>query len=210
MGIKTPFAHLARGKANPKTNPKTNPQSAKAAEDDEEAKRAEEERRAEEDDDETDSSDTDASADPEDGDGEDESDGRRGKRAKRAKRAESDDDEDKDGDEEDQEDEKDPDAKAARARERSRIRAIVESEPGRANPKAAYRLALKTNASRNTAIAMLELTDQSDSAPAPRRDALRDRMQEAPKTNVGPNAELPAPNLAQQIINAGKKARGEI
>ena len=112
----------------------------------------------------------------------------------------------------DRSDERDEVMAAARGRERARIAAIVLSEVGQANQKLAYNLALKTSMSRNEALAVLDGMPVLASEPAPRKiDALRDRMAEVPEPNVGGvDASQEAPTLAQQIILAGKKRRGEI
>ena len=149
--------------------------------------------------------------DSDDGDDadEDSDDDKKKDDAKKAKKAKAD-----DGDDDDMEDEEqDKDARAARARERSRIRAILVSEPGKANPVAAAHLATGTSMPRAHAIEMLAAMQAGQvgagAAAEPRRDNLRDRMAEVPNASVGAEDQRPAPNLAAQIIAAGKKRRGE-
>ena len=146
----------------------------------------------------------------EDGDDDSKKDDKKKDDAKKAKKAKADDGDDSD----DMEDEEqDKDARVARARERSRIRAILVSEPGKANPVAAAHLATGTSMPRGQAIEMLAAMQAgqvgASAAAEPRRDNLRDRMAEVPNASVGAEDQRPAPNLAAQIIAAGKKRRGE-
>ena len=116
-----------------------------------------------------------------------------------------------DEDEDDEDDEKKPEARAARSRERARIKAILVSEPGRANPVAAAHLATGTSMPRGQAIEMLAAMQAGQPALAaePKRDDLRSRMSEVPNPSVGSEGARPAPNLAEQIVAADKKRRGE-
>ena len=177
----SPFAHLAR--------------PPKAAESDDDKKKDDAKK---------------AKADGDDDKSDDDDKKAKGKKAK----AEDEDDSEM----EDEEDDKD--ARAARARERSRIRAILVSEPGIANPVAAAHLATGTAMPRGQAIEMLAAmqalsttmhVEQPGAAAAePRRDNLRDRMAEVPNPVVGAEGTRTAPSMAEQIVLAGKKRRGEV
>ena len=200
----SPFAHLAR---TPKatdgdddTKKKDDAAKKAKAEDDEsekddtkkkdDAKKAKKAKADDEGDDEE-------KEDAEDGDDESEKDDTKKKDdAKKAKKAKADDGDDAD-DMEDEEPGKD--ARAARARERSRIRAILVSEPGKANPVAAAHLATGTSMPRGQAIEMLaamqagQVGASASAAAEPRRDNLRDRMAEVPNAAVGSEDQRPAP-----------------
>jgi hypothetical protein len=128
----------------------------------------------------------------------------------------SEDDKDKpkseDGDDEsDEEDKANAKLRQARARERGRILSIMTSDAGLANPEAAARLATKTELSRSEAISMLHAVGPAASAAEPRKDALRDRMsnERQPEIGAGDGDQKPAGNLAQMIVAADKKRRGE-
>ena len=118
-----------------------------------------------------------------------------------------------DGDDDsDRKDEDEPDARAARARERGRIRAICEAGLEVGNPDAAYHLAVGSNMSRKNAIAMLHSIGPAKAA-AP-RDGLRERMATVVQPEIGAGgAETAAPNdpkaLAARIVAARRKADGE-
>jgi hypothetical protein len=155
---------------------------------------------------------------------EDESD----KDNKKSKKAEGDEDESEEDKEkskkskkaegEDEEDDDEPEASAAavariRASERKRVRAIVSSEAGLANPDAAYELAVNSDMPTANAIAMLRAVGPAR-AQTPAKDKLRDRMASTQQPDIGAGGdEAPAPGdpkaLAAAIINAGKKRRGE-
>lgn len=124
---------------------------------------------------------------------------------------EDDGDEPDDDDEGDRRDDTKSKARAARGRERGRIRAILTSAAGKQNPVAAAELATGTSMPRQQAVAMLmAIGPAAEAAPAPAaRDALRERMAKVDVPNVGASDDKPNPNLAQQIVLAGKKARGE-
>jgi hypothetical protein len=145
-----------------------------------------------------------------------------------SKAAEEPDDE---GEEDDEEDES-KEGKAARARERKRIRAILTSQIGLEVPELAEHFAFNTTDSPRKAIsnmkAQAKLTARlvARAAPAaavetPARERLRERMQEVQIPAVGSDAPAPrsAPirtadgaivATADAIILAGKKRRGEI
>jgi hypothetical protein len=135
------------------------------------------------------------------------------KKDEEAKKAKSKKADKEDGDDDD-DDEKEPAAKAARARERSRIRAIVSCEAAGSFPRMAEHYALNTSIPRADAIAHLTARNldapAATAAPAPRRDDLRERMAAAPQPNVGGASPSPAPDLAAQIILAGRRRRGEV
>lgn len=121
----------------------------------------------------------------------------------------------KDGDDDSDEDDKsNKDAKAARRRERGRIAAIVTSKSAThsmSNLSYAVHLACNTSMPRSEAIGLLNHVSRDDPAPAAeKKDVLRERMQDAPKPDIGADAGGgKGPNLAAQIILAGKKRRGE-
>jgi hypothetical protein len=205
---KSPFAHLARG-------------TAKAADEDDKDKDAKEESEGEEDDEEDedkkskkkakkadDGDEDDAGA--KDGD-DDEEDGDDKKKSKKSKKAEDGDDDDSD-----REDDDDPEARAARARERGRIRAIVTSDAGKLNPVGAMELACGTSMSRAQAIGTLRAMGVPAAAEPRKTDALRNRMAGVDTPDVGagdappPVAAGSAKAIAAEIIAAGKKRRGEI
>lgn len=133
-----------------------------------------------------------------------------------SRRAEDDDKEDDDDDEkEDTDDEKgdsasnfSPRKRAIRGLERSRIRSIMESDVGKANPTAARSIALHTSMPRSEAIAMLAALGPEVKPGA----GLYDRMNGQP-AGLGPSDPAQAENARQAtalaIVNAGRKARGE-
>lgn len=177
----SPFAHLAGAASVPA------PLAAKADDEDDDAKAK---KKAEEDDDK-----------------------KKDDEAKAKKKAE--DKKDKNDDESDQDDEKDASARSARARERGRISAILLSDAGKANPVAAAHIAVMTSMPRGSAIGMLvAMGAAAPTAPAaaaePVRDPLRSRMAEVPTPAVGSDGSRSAPSMAEQIVLAGKKRRGEI
>jgi hypothetical protein len=116
------------------------------------------------------------------------------------------------GDEDsDRSDETDDVTRSARERERGRIRAIVLSEAGVINPVLAMHMALGTSTPRAQVIEMMTGMVASGIVPVEpaRSDSLRDRMAANPNPTVGAGDARPAPNLAQQIVAADKKRRGE-
>ncbi len=112
-------------------------------------------------------------------------------------------------DKEDEKDEDKPDARAARAREKARARAIMSSPAGQQFPDVALGLACDTAMPRHAAIKVLTRMTKNLSASAG-GDPLRDRMAGIQQPDIGASDARPAPNLAEQIILAGRKARGEI
>ena len=123
-------------------------------------------------------------------------------------------DDDEDDDKKDKK-KKDDDAKAILAAERARMLTILDSAAGKAsfaaNPEKTLRFVLMHSGAPEEAIATLELFGgnlQSTKTPP-----LRDRM-EGVRVEVGPDAVSGPPNdtaaMAQAIIMAGKKRRGEI
>ena len=130
------------------------------------------------------------------------------KKDSKSKKAAEDDDEDKK--------KKKDDAKAILAAERARMLAIIDSPAGKAsfaaNPEKTLRFVLMHSGSPEEAIATLELFGgnlQSTSKVTP----LRERMENV-KVEVGQDAAGGPANetaaIAQAIIMAGKKRRGEI
>lgn len=131
------------------------------------------------------------------------------KKGKAAKKAESeDDDDDEEGDDgSDGADMRKRGSRAARLRERARCAAIFADAAAGNNPALAAQLAFGTDLPRSQAVAVLR---SGAIAPAQRRKSLDDRMAAAKTPAVGAgDASTAAPNLADQIIAAGRKARGE-
>jgi hypothetical protein len=193
---KSPFAHLAGVIQNAK---------ADNGDDDDEAKKAKKAEEEKKEDDEAKKAEEDKKKDDE----------AKAKKAEEDKKKEDDEDEAKaksEGDDEsDDKDDKKPDARTARAHERGRIKAILLSEPGKANPVAAAHLATGTSMSRSQAIEMLSAMQASAPATAATvSDKLRGRMANETIPAVGAGDVQGSPNLAQQIVAAGKKRRGEI
>lgn len=112
--------------------------------------------------------------------------------------------------EEDGKDKKDDDKAQARADERKRIRTIVLSDPGKELPVAAMHMALETDLSADNAIGTLSamLADKTASG-SNRRAGLHEKMASTDQPDVGNGGGGSEPNLAQQIVLAGKKRRGE-
>jgi hypothetical protein len=123
------------------------------------------------------------------------------KKSKKAKKLE---------DDADKKDEDEPGARAARAREKGRLRAIMSSAAGLKFPSAALEVALGTSVPRNAAIQMLKAMTKDASPARASGSSLRDRMAGVHVPDIGGGGDArPAANLAEQIILAGKKARGE-
>lgn len=203
--VASPFSHLAR---NPAPAGKGASDDDDKKKKDEEAKRAEGEKKEEEDAKKKAEEEDKKKKDDEEAKKKAEDDKKKEDAKKKNKADDGDDDSDRDDDE-------NPEARAARARERGRIRAIVESDAASVNMKAATRFALRTRMSRDEAIAHLEGMEPSVAAePARATDPLRDRMAGVKSPDVGAgDAAPPAPGsaqaTAQAIIAAGKKRRGE-
>jgi hypothetical protein len=128
-------------------------------------------------------------------------DGKTKKKTKKTKKAE---------DDSDDKDEKDPEARAIRVREKVRIRAIVTSEAGVRFPAAALNLALDSALPRHVAIETLTRMTAGLPSGGNSGNSLRERMAGVPVPSVGAGDARPAANLAEQIILAGQKRRGEI
>ena len=111
-------------------------------------------------------------------------------------------------DKEDEKDEDKPDARAARAREKARVRAIMSSPAGQQFPDVALGLACDTAMPRHAAIKVLTRMTKNLSAGAG-GDSLRDRMAGIRQPDIGASDARPASNLAEQIVIADRKARGE-
>ena len=203
MTVKSPFARLFRSAA------------AKASDDDDAAKRKAKRMADQEDGDEIEDEDSkedkvvdkvvdDAEDDLKNNvdDVEDDPDAKR-KAKKKAKAKDGDDDSD-------DEDEKDPKARAARTRERGRVAAIMASPEAQANPTAALFVALRTSASRDTAVADIKAMGP---AAATGKDRAIARLAGVDVPDVGNGDSRERSNTratADAIIRAGKMARGEV
>ena len=147
-------------------------------------------------------------------DDDDEEDDVPAKKSKKSKKASSDDDnqEDDDDSEKAEDDDSAKAVKAARNFERARCAAIFASPAAGIRPDMAAHLAFTTNMSSASAIAMLEVAAKGGSAQSDKK-SLANRMASVQTPNPGANAGSPSANpsqaLAQQILAAGKKARGE-
>lgn len=111
-------------------------------------------------------------------------------------------------DDEDGDDETDDAKKAARAAERSRCARIIAHGINVGAVRQAGVFAFDTKMSSKAAIAAL---DASRADAGQRRPTLADRMsgtQRVPNPGIG-GAAASAPSLAEQIVAAGKKRRGE-
>lgn len=143
----------------------------------------------------------------------DEEDKKKNKKTKKGKADDERDQDDEDDDEEDERDEEDPKARAARRREKCRIRAITSSAAGKRMPAVALRLALDTSMPRGAAIQALAAMASETSRGA--GHGLYDRMGAQKLPVIGPGGD-DAPSLddpsgiAAAIIMAGKKRRGEL
>lgn len=120
-----------------------------------------------------------------------------------------------------------PEARGAR-RERARIREIINSKEADASNESllfALDIALNTDQPVSSALVALRAHNRSMKAVAEtmkaataaaaaagtsQRKALQERMADTPNPPVDADAAIDAPTLAQQIIAAGKKRRGEI
>jgi hypothetical protein len=144
-----------------------------------------------------------AEDEPEEDDDEDEDNKKKSKKAKKAKAA---------TDEEECAEEDDSDAKVAsaaragRAFERARCRAIFAATAAGVRPDVAAQLAFETHMSAKAAIGVLQAAANVQPATAALARTAR------PRVDLG-SGDPPAPSgakgLAAQIIAAGKKARGE-
>lgn len=139
---------------------------------------------------------------PEKKDDEDEDDDDK-KKNKKSKKADDD-----SGDDEDEQDDDDPKARAARGRERARIKAIIQSPEGRRSPNAAMSVAFDTALPRGVAIGLLrDMRGES-------RGGLNERMAAMRQPDIGAGGdEQPALGdskaLGDAIIAAHRKAQGE-
>jgi hypothetical protein len=113
-----------------------------------------------------------------------------------------------DADAEDQED--DEDAKAARARERTRCARIVAHGIKIGAVRQAGVFAFDTKMSSAAAIAALNAGRLDSPARAAQKPGLRERMSTVSAPIPGGTGGAAAPSLAEQIVMAGKKRRGEI
>jgi hypothetical protein len=202
------------------------PRAARAEEDDrEEDDDKKKGRRAEDDQDEADDNARRADDDSDDADAEDEDaedeDGKKGKKARKAKRADKDNndvdgddadaaDEDGEGDEgaEDGDEEEDTAKKAARARERTRCARIVAHGIKIGAVRQAGVFAFDTRMSSKAAIAALNASAVDNRGS--RRASLSDRMAGARVANPGASSASSQPSVAEMIVAAGRRARGEV
>lgn len=148
--------------------------------------------------------------------------GRKSKKKGKARSKDRDDDDDVDpaddddelDDEDDENDKVDKKASAARGRERGRIAAIINSRAAQRSDThraMAMSLALTTELTRSEAIVVLSQTPAPDLAKSGAQTA-RQRLNSAPNPDVGASdggGDGKGPNLAAQIVAAGKKRRGE-
>jgi hypothetical protein len=134
-----------------------------------------------------------------------------------AKAAEDDEDDKKKDDEtaEDDEDDdkKDKANKKARRAERARIASIVTSPAAQLSEahfaQAAY-LAFETDLDSKACIGMLQCMPAPDAqTKSSGRQAAQERLDQTPNPRVSDDAKEGGPDLAAQIVAAGKKRRGE-
>lgn len=116
--------------------------------------------------------------------------------------------EDEGGDEgmEDGDEEEEASKKAARARERTRCARIIAHGIKIGAVRQAGVFAFDTKMSSKAAIAAL---NASSADGVSQRPSLASRMAATPVPNPGASSAAAAPTLAQQIVLAGKKRRGE-
>jgi hypothetical protein len=196
----SPFAHLLGRQRAAAGNSKAD--EREDDEDEKKAARAEDEKDDRADESEDEKKDAKA-AESEDDENKDEDDAGKAK----GKRAKADGDDDSD-----EEDEDDAKASAARRRERARCAAIFAEPAAATRPDMAAYFAFGTTMPRSAAINALKAVVAGHSEPAPKsRGGLSDRMAKTPSPNVGTEPTQPtgSASLAQQIVAAGKKARGE-
>ena len=210
---KSPFAGLGRGKpASAETDEEDKEKKNKKSESDQDDEDKEKKNKKSESDDggDEDKEKKDKKSESDDGDDED--------KDKKNKKSESEDGDDEDKDkkkgkgkksESDDEGDDDPEARV-RASERGRIKAIAESDAGRANPDAAYELAVNTDMSASNAVALLRSIGPAAKAAG---GGLQDRMANEPRHDIGSDMPSPSANdpkgLAGRIIAAHRKANGE-
>lgn len=151
--------------------------------------------------DDPDGDDADEEEDDED-DGETDENGKKTKKSKKTKKAEDDSDED---------DDEKSDARAIRRRERARVATILNSAAGKRFPDAAKHLAFHTATPRWRAVRLLKGMSKNVPQQSSNSNSLRDRMAGVRAPDVGSGGDgASSPTLAEQIILAAKKARGEI
>lgn len=116
------------------------------------------------------------------------------------------------GDDEDGDDEGDGAKKAARTLERARCARIIAHGVRIGAVRQAGVFAFDTRVSSKAAIAALNAAMSDDAAKprAPKRESLASRMADAKVSNPGAGGGAKAPSLAEQIVAAGKKRRGEL
>jgi hypothetical protein len=199
----SPFAHLlgrqraaaGNSKADEREEDEDEKKASRAEEGDEKDERADESEDEKKDDAKAEGSDEDEA--------DEEGDDARKANGKKAK-AEGD-------DESDEKDEDDAKASAARRRERARCAAIFGVAAAGTRPDMAAYFAFGTNMPRSAAVNALKAVVAGQPEPAKARGGLSSRMANTPSPNVGAEPAQPSgsASLAQQIVAAGKKARGE-
>lgn len=143
-------------------------------------------------------------------------------------KAEDEDDKDKPGEDEDdksaraEEDDKEPEddddkkdeAKAAASAERARCAAIFATPEAAANLSLAAHLAFETDLTAKQAVGALRAGGVTAAAEHPRRSSLSERMERAPKADVGPGENAgpdmsTAAGVAAFILGAGRPVKKE-
>jgi hypothetical protein len=199
------FAHLL-GRA---TRP------AAEVEDDDDKKEKDAKRRAEGDEkDPEDKDDKDAKrAEGEEKDPEDDDKDKKDAKGKKAVGDDGEGDDDDGDDESDDSEMRSKGARSARLHERARCAAIFTDPAAGRNQELAATLAFKTNLPRGQAIAVLRSGGSAAAPAAPKRASLDERMSRVKTPVVGNSdaaATSKAPSVAAQIIEAGRRRRGEI
>lgn len=196
---------------------------SKAEEDDEKKKDAKKKKASDKDDDGSDNDEMEGEDKKDDADAEDKKDD---------DKAEDGDDEEesaaKDEDHDDDDEDGEPDKKgkkktehSARMNERARIRKIIGHQFALASDQhrvSAYYFAFETNMSANAVIGILaglpvvEGKQESKQSQKTTQASARERMETTPNPKVKSDASgsTGGPSLAQQIVAAGKKRRGEV
>jgi hypothetical protein len=135
--------------------------------------------------------------DDEDDEEVDEAGKKKPKKSKKTKKAE---------DDADVADQADATARATRERERRRCLTILNSNSGKRLHDVALHLALQTNLAGHAAVALMKNMRENVQSGG---DTLRNRMAGTTQPDVGVGAAQSTATLAQQIILAGQRRRGE-